>query len=214
MSPVAAIGRAGLNPLGESNAGGPFGEQGSILCGRSRVRGGTLQVSRAGNAGKPDNEDEYRHRIPARAMTFERSRAKSSFQFHGTLSRCRSGTATPPSRICHAALARGGCEPPAPPDWRLAHLAAATSPGRPDARVAPRTGGLGDLCGWRWPPCPSRWLWPLSSSPWSCSWLTAPVARMVARPRPGSRSARRRRALDQHHGSGQAQQQPGAQRPP
>ena len=36
--------------------GRTFGELCSILCVRSRVQGGTLQVSRAGNAGKkPDN---------------------------------------------------------------------------------------------------------------------------------------------------------------
>ncbi len=94
-------------------------------------QGKNPQVSQAGNAGKPDNEDEYRHRVRARATASGRLQANSSFQFHGTLSRCRSGTAAPPSHVCHAALVRGGYEPPTPPDWRLPYVDAAASPATP-----------------------------------------------------------------------------------
>ena len=34
-----AIGRAGINPSGQTQRGRPFGEQGSTLCGQSRVQG-------------------------------------------------------------------------------------------------------------------------------------------------------------------------------
>ena len=39
--------------------GGPFGEQGSILCGLTRVGDRTLQVSRHEILEKPDNRTNY-----------------------------------------------------------------------------------------------------------------------------------------------------------
>ena len=59
VSSGATIGRARLNPSGLT-PGRLFGEQGSILCSRSRIRGtGILQVSRAGNSGKARNCVNY-----------------------------------------------------------------------------------------------------------------------------------------------------------
>ena len=56
VSSGAAIGRARLNPSG-STPGRLFGEQGSILCSRSRIRGtGILQVSRHETLEKPETE--------------------------------------------------------------------------------------------------------------------------------------------------------------
>ena len=54
VSSGATIGRARLNPSG-STPGRLFGEQGSILCSRSRIRGtGILQVSRHETLEKPE----------------------------------------------------------------------------------------------------------------------------------------------------------------
>ena len=39
--------------------GGPFGEQGSILCGLTRVGDRTLQVSGHESLEKPDNRTNY-----------------------------------------------------------------------------------------------------------------------------------------------------------
>ena len=117
---VVTAGEGLITPLRSSSlVGNPSGERSSILLGHPG-RGRNPQVSQAGNAGKPDNEDEYRHRPGACATALGRSRAKLSFQFDGTLSSFRSGTASAPSRICHTAPGRGGHEPPCPPDWRLA----------------------------------------------------------------------------------------------
>ena len=56
VSSGATIGRARLNPSG-STPGRLFGEQGSILCSRSRIRGtGILQVSRHETQEKPETE--------------------------------------------------------------------------------------------------------------------------------------------------------------
>ena len=56
VSSGATIGRARLNPSG-STPGRLFGEQGSILCSRSRIRGtGILQVSRHETLEKPETE--------------------------------------------------------------------------------------------------------------------------------------------------------------
>ena len=56
VSSGATIGRARLNPSG-STPGWLFGEQGSILCSRSRIRGtGILQVSRHETLEKPETE--------------------------------------------------------------------------------------------------------------------------------------------------------------
>ena len=56
VSSGAAIGRARLNPSGLT-PGRLFGEQGSILCSRSRIRGtGILQVSRHETLEKPETE--------------------------------------------------------------------------------------------------------------------------------------------------------------
>ena len=50
------IGRARLNPSGQT-PGRLFGERGSILCSRSRIRGtGTLQVSRRETLEKPETD--------------------------------------------------------------------------------------------------------------------------------------------------------------
>ena len=107
---VVTAGEGLVTPLRSSSlVGNPSGERSSILLG-SPGRGRNPQVSQAGNAGKPDNEDEYRHRLGACATALGRSRAKLSFQFEGTLSNCRSGTDSPPSRICHTAPGRGGHE--------------------------------------------------------------------------------------------------------
>ena len=46
------IGRAGLDPLESIRHGRPFGEQGSILCGHSRVQGRDPPGFWAGNTGK------------------------------------------------------------------------------------------------------------------------------------------------------------------
>ena len=54
VPPGRTIGRARLNPSGLT-PGRLFGEQGSILCSRSRIRGtGTLQVSRHETLEKPE----------------------------------------------------------------------------------------------------------------------------------------------------------------
>ena len=54
VSSGAAFGRARLNPSGLT-PGRLFGEQGSILCSRSRIRGtGILQVSRQETLEKPE----------------------------------------------------------------------------------------------------------------------------------------------------------------
>ena len=62
----AALGGAALNPSTTSRIGKalvphrrPFGEQGSILCGLSRVGDRTLQVSRHEFLEKPDNGTNY-----------------------------------------------------------------------------------------------------------------------------------------------------------
>ena len=56
VSSGAAFGRARLNPSGLL-PGRLFGEQGSILCNRSRIRGtGILQVSRHETLEKPETE--------------------------------------------------------------------------------------------------------------------------------------------------------------
>ena len=56
VSSGATIGRARLNPSG-STPGRLFGEQGSILCSRSRIWGtGILQVSRHETLEKPETE--------------------------------------------------------------------------------------------------------------------------------------------------------------
>ena len=56
VSSGATIGRARLNPSGLT-PGRLFGEQGSILCSRSRIRGtGILQVSRHETLEKPETE--------------------------------------------------------------------------------------------------------------------------------------------------------------
>ena len=52
MSPGDAIGRAGLNPSGRSNAGGCSESSARSYAAGPRSGDGTLQVSRAGNAGK------------------------------------------------------------------------------------------------------------------------------------------------------------------
>ena len=60
VSSGAAFGRARLNPSG-STPGRLFGEQGSILCSRSRIRGtGILQVSRQETLEKARNCVNYR----------------------------------------------------------------------------------------------------------------------------------------------------------
>ena len=54
VPPEQTIGRARLNPSGQT-PGRLFGERGSILCSRSRIRGtGTLQVSRHETLEKPE----------------------------------------------------------------------------------------------------------------------------------------------------------------
>ena len=77
VSSGAAFGRARLNPSG-STPGWLFGEQGSILCNQSRIRGtGILQVSRQETLEKARNCVNYRpnNRANGRPKTLFRANA-------------------------------------------------------------------------------------------------------------------------------------------
>lgn len=104
-------------------------------------RGGDPQVSQVGNAGKPDNEVEYRHRVRARANDLGGFRAKSSFQFQGTLSRSRSGALPrlPASAVQHSREVATNL----PLRQTGAHLRRFNRAlGHPDTRPRPETGPL------------------------------------------------------------------------
>ena len=83
VSSGTAVGRAGLNPFGRSGSGN------------------RPQVSQAGNAGKPEIEDEYRHIAAPPATGFGPSRPKCSLWFNRNATTLR-------LRGCLAPLRRTG----------------------------------------------------------------------------------------------------------